>query len=450
MSRVRAILLVLVVVGFGLRLALALSLDPYTPYQHSGGDSGWYLANGYALVSGRIPCQHPLSIGEWLIYADMALKSRAPECSITDVSRLPTPPAYLIFNGVLQVLFSDRGAAVIALRTLQAAFGALLAVCGFVMARRIAGARAGLIAAALFTFSPAFIFEPAYITSESLFLICAAGGLALYVGRLANPNAPRPTLALAAAAVLFGIASLTRAVFLLFPLALAVWWLMIHGRSAWRAALALVLIYSAVVGSWTVYNLARYNRFVIAGEGLGAFFYLGAAGWDDPQVVDQRLQEAGAAPTPDERDFAGAAASAITSDIPGYISRRISELAGAYLQPHGTAYFPGESLRALAAGWWRDDRSPEGLLRLIRGDAFPQKLALYVVHYGALALGMIGIWRARRAWRLSMPLIGLIVYLTLIHLVLLALPRYIFPTMISWYVFAAVAAGKHHDADSRH
>lgn len=449
MSRARLILLLLVIFGFALRLALSLTYDPYAPYQNSGGDSSWYLANGYALVSGTIPCDHPVTINEWLHYADLALKKRAPECTITNVSNLPTPPGYLILNGLLQVIFSEP-AAVIALRVLQSAFGALLAVCGYALAGQIAGVRAGLIAAAIFTFSPAFILEPSYITSESLFIFCVAAGLALYVRALANPRSSRAVALLALAAMLFGIATLTRAVFVLFPLALALWWLIVRGRAGWRAALTLVIVYSAVVGSWTVYNLARYNRLVIAGDGLSAFLYLGATGWDDPTEVDQRLEDAGASPTPDERDFAGAAADAITSDIPGYILRRVGELAGSYLQPHGTAYFPGESLRGLAAEWWRDDRSPEGLLRLARGDAFPQKLALYVVHYGALALGLIGMWRSRKSWRLSLPLVGLIAYITLIHLVLLALPRYIFPTMIGWYVFAAVATGKRHDADPRH
>ena len=42
-------------------------------------------------------------------------------------------------------------------------------------------------------------------------------------------------------------------------------------------------------------------------------------------------------------------------------------------------------------------------------------------------------------WRLALPLIGFIGYITLAHLVLLATPRYIFPTEVFWLVFAAVA-----------
>ena len=47
-------------------------------------------------------------------------------------------------------------------------------------------------------------------------------------------------------------------------------------------------------------------------------------------------------------------------------------------------------------------------------------------------------WISRRQWRVLLPLYGLIVYFTGIHLVLLALPRYIFPTYPIFWVFAAV------------
>jgi hypothetical protein len=36
-------------------------------------------------------------------------------------------------------------------------------------------------------------------------------------------------------------------------------------------------------------------------------------------------------------------------------------------------------------------------------------------------------------------MIGLIAYVTLVHLALYALPRYLFPTEVFWWVFAAAA-----------
>jgi hypothetical protein len=214
-------------------------------------------------------------------------------------------------------------------------------------------------------------------------------------------------------------------------------------RTGIRRAALLLVVFALVVSTWTVYNLARWNRVVIAGEGFAAFLYIGAAGWDDPEALDERLErEGGGDPGQDQRDYLGAAETYVSSDPLGYITRRVGELAGAYLQPHGTVLFPGESLRELALRWWRDDRSIGGLSALTQGDAFVIKLALYVVHYGGLLAGAAGMWMTRRDWRLTLPLIGYVAYTTLVHLFLLALPRYLFPTMIVWWVFAGVALSR--------
>ena len=101
----------------------------------------------------------------------------------------------------------------------------------------------------------------------------------------------------------------------------------------------------------------------------------------------------------------------------------------AYLQPHGTTWFSGESLRVLLLDWLRDDRSLSGLRTLIEGDAFFPKLALYLYHYGVLIFGVLGAWVTRRRWRLTLPLVGFAAYVVLAHLVLYALPRYLFPTL---------------------
>ena len=59
------------------------------------------------------------------------------------------------------------------------------------------------------------------------------------------------------------------------------------------------------------------------------------------------------------------------------------------------------------------------MLALTRGDFFWPKLALYVLHYTALLAGLVGMWLYRRRWQIALPLIGLIVYVTLVHLALL-------------------------------
>ena len=96
-------------------------------------------------------------------------------------------------------------------------------------------------------------------------------------------------------------------------------------------------------------------------------------------------------------------------------------------------------MKELASNWLHTDRSLSGLIALTQGAAFWPKLVLYLFHYTALIGGLIGLWLTRNRWRLALPLIGFIGYITLAHLALLATPRYIFPTEVFWFVFAAVA-----------
>ena len=81
----------------------------------------------------------------------------------------------------------------------------------------------------------------------------------------------------------------------------------------------------------------------------------------------------------------------------------------------------------------------DGLIDLTVHDAFWPKLALYIFHFAGLILGALGMWLTRANWRVALPLLGFILYTTLVHLVLLATPRYIFPVELFWWVFAAAA-----------
>lgn len=198
------------------------------------------------------------------------------------------------------------------------------------------------------------------------------------------------------------------------------------------------MVYALLTSIWTVYNLYRWNRLVIGGEGFAAFLYIGTTEWDGPFGVDQRLGITSDQVRGQEL-YTNAAVQTIRADPAGYIVNRLKELANAYLQPHGTVYFPGESLKDMAASWLRSDRSPGGLARLTQGDYFWPKLLIYIFHYTALGAGLIGMWLYRHRWQPALPLIGFVLYTTLIHLVLLALPRYIFPTEFIWWIFAGAA-----------
>ena len=462
MYRSRALWLILAL-GLALRLLYGLAQDPLKPYGITGGDDPWYLAMSLALVTDAPP--------------GMVVNGFA-----ADIAKMGQPPVFFLAAGIPQTLLPP-GPAVQVLRVVQALATTAVAffACGLAV-RLVEGlpgdhARraqlAGLIAALALALSPALIIEAAEVKTESLFIFFVTGGVWAYVEAVANRRRPHPptpsplgeggtssahstpssfpspmergprgeVLWWLLAGLLLGLATLTRAVFLAFPLALVVFALVALGwRAGWKRALLLLAVYAAVVLSWTAYNLVRYQRLVVAGEGLGSFIYLGAAGWDDPERVDQRLDEVlGEAGNGgrDQGDFLDAAGSTIGADLPGYLARRVGELSEAILQPHNVSVFGGESLRALVAEWWAGGRNLNGLTALVQADAFWPKLLLYVVHYAGLLLGVAGVFLTWRSWRAGLPMLGYIGYTLLVHLFLLALPRYLFPVMPFVWVFAA-------------
>jgi len=416
MKNKHLLLIIILLLAFVLRLGIALGNDPMAKYRARGGDELWYLANGVGILTGaEYTSAHGIDL--------------AP-------SSLPTAPLYLVFVGAMQAIFSP-GAAIITIWIIQSALGAFLCFFGYDLAQKLTGTeRAGIIAALLIAFSPALVLEPQYIATETLYMFFLMAGIWGYVRYLAVSESGSWGGAVGVGLVL-GYATLTRAVSLLFPLGLAGLLLFAYpaqrrGKALRHAALML-LIYSLTVATWTAYNAVHYGNFVIASDQFTAVFWRGAVEGDaSPQENDELL----GGQSPGEQ-----AAEIIQSDPTGFIQRRISEWSYAHLQPHGTIPLGGESLKELAQGWMDSGFSMEGLGELLQGEGFFPKLLIYLWHFSGYVLGVLGMLLTWRKWHSSLALIGFIIYTALLHLVLLALPRYIFPTHTFWLVFAAAALG---------
>ena len=416
----------LILFAFLLRLVTGSGLDHAPGYQTGGGDSTWYLAHGYALMTGFDRGQLP----GYGVDAE-------PDGMFINLRALTAAPLYLIFIGSSQALF-PREMAVWLIRAVQALLGAATVWLVWRLGRRVTGsASAAFVAAAALAISPAFIFESAQIATETLYIFLLLAAL--------THHSERPGR-VAVTGLLLGLAALTRAVLLLFPLGLAIHLLLLYGwRQGLRRALLLLAVYSLVVGSWTVYNLARWNRFVIAGEGLAAFLYISAQdeGWQGGAELDsQLLADTGESP-PESADRQGVyiqgAQQRISADPAGHALRRLRELTGALLQPFGTSHYEGPPLRLLAQDWLRDGIAPADLLRVTAAQNFWPRLLIYILHFGGLLAGLAGLWLTRQRWRQTLPLAGFIAYTLLLHLALYAIPRYLFPTLPLWWVFAGAA-----------
>jgi 4-amino-4-deoxy-L-arabinose transferase-like glycosyltransferase len=409
-------LALILVIAFLLRLVFALVQNQTSPYDQGGGDTWWYLDHGYKLVIGTI------------------------------AGPPPSAPLYLIATGIAQTVFGAESAgAMLFLRLAQVLMGTTTCYFAYRLATAVSGdERPGLLAGSALAVSPVFIIESAQPLTETLYIFLVSGGLLAYVELVKN-QARRGYAGTVLVALLLGLATLTRAVLLAFPLGLAFHLLLVYGwRRGIRLAVVLITVYSLVCSIWTIYNLVRWDYPVIGAQGLSAFLFIGAEGWKPPDQIDQTLAEGaeGQLPTnPEDQQqlYQNAAAQSIMSDIPGWLARRANALLGAVVQPHGTTFFPGEGLKELTGNWWTHDRTIGGLLRLTGAEQFWPKMAIYMFYYVGLIGGAAGLLINRRKWRVVLPLAGFILYTLLIHFVLDALPRYLFPLNVIWWVFAGTA-----------
>src|SRR5690606_28575227 len=139
-----------------------------------------------------------------------------------DISVIPTAPLYLVFVGILQVIFGAQSVgAVLAIWVIQALTGAAICWFAYHIVCQLADERAALWALILFTLSPALVIEASQILTESLYLFFVCGGLWWTTTRLLKDTIGTRRQS-AIAGIWFGLATLTRAVFLLFPIGVVI------------------------------------------------------------------------------------------------------------------------------------------------------------------------------------------------------------------------------------
>ena len=431
---------IILLIGLLLRLAFALA-QPSWPSFHlaRGGDTGWYLVNGYGFFTGEAH--------GWA--------QKMPFY----IERIPTPPLYILFAGIVQRFFNTFDTIVV-MRLLQClASSATVWLAARLALLASADPRIATTAAALAAFHPGLIVEPANIASETLYIFFLLAGLWLHLDYVVRPlpgcNKIGLKTAAALAALALALATLTRAVSILFPFVIVLHLFVLARRRRlenWRRlSLILIVVYAAMVSTWTIYNAVLWDRLVIASDQLLPTLWRGAEIDDGaPEQNDAILQ-------PDQSKVMQADCqpdckyqhpaelyierirSLLDADIGGLLSRRANELAFSLTQPHGTAAFGQTSIRDAVGEGLQPGLSLAAALALIQLEGFLPKLATWLFHIGGLALGLLGMWLYRSSFTLSLPLIGLVVYTVAAHFFLLALPRYLFPLEVIWLVFAGIS-----------
>ena len=435
-------LLCILLFAFLLRFTYALDHPTLRAFANDeGGDSGWYLANGAGFFSGQ---EHGRIRGLPFY-----------------ISKVSTPPLYLLFVGIIQQLLPDHET-IIAIRLIQCLASTATVYLAFRLGTVIArDRRAGLVAAALTAFHPAMIMEPANIATETLYIFFLAVGLWLYTEYAANACYRReryrvsPDVALTLAALAFGLATLTRAVAILFPLGIALHLILLgrHGyvRSWRKSCIMLLLVYSAFVSTWTIHSFVLWDRIIVVSDQLMPALWRAAESNDgSPEQNDRLLMEGVEITIPEgceidcnfqhsTETFVKKISAIVEADPAGLLALRASELVYSILQPHGTTALGDVSIVEAGRVWLTESRTLDGLLQVVRIEGFANKLAVWIFHYCGIIFGLPGMIWTRKQWQIALPLTGFVFYTIAAHFFLLALPRYLFPIEFVWFIFAGVA-----------
>lgn len=322
------------------------------------------------------------------------------------------------------------GVSPLAARLAMALAGALAVVVVFLLGRRLAGPRAGLVGAALLAVYPVPIYYTGKLTAEPIaVLTLPAAVLAFLWAR----DRGRPWWAWAAPGALFGVTALLRPEYLAFAAVFALLALAVAARrdGLLRGAVAgavLAVAFAVVVAPWTVHVTRDLGRFTPISTGGGKALFIGSYlpgdGLHDgvKRELLQRFEGRGDVPLEELRQIS-------MTPLLDRVARRHPELPrDAALQRVGR-----DNLTRYAR------ERPLALARMVvvkmgnmwQGSGAPSRSAPgAILHFTVLAAGLLGlaVLALRRRWE-AIPLGLLVGGITVIGGLLLAGTRRNVPLM---------------------
>jgi len=320
------------------------------------------------------------------------------------------PPLYLYVLGGLSAAFGGLAA----VQWAQALLGALLAPLLYRLGSAAYGERAGLVAAGFAAFYPELVWYAAHFWSEVVFVTLLWWGLERLVA--ADEASTRwPPLA---AGALFGLAALARETVLLFVPLVALW-LFWHRPSGARRAAIFVLAVAAVVLPWTLRNYAVTGAFVPVATRGSFNLWLGNTRQPWDEVYAEHDFVAGG-PIAQERHDRERALQAIAEQQPAWILEKlVRELPRFFgVNDQIVVHLQRRAYKRLSVGTNR----AVALLTIV------PYLALL-----ALALPSLAAWPRDR---ISVLLVGFLVFYVGLHVVAFASPRFRLPILPVLFLMA--------------
>jgi 4-amino-4-deoxy-L-arabinose transferase-like glycosyltransferase len=412
--------------GLAIRVAFAISRR----HQELQGDAYWYYWQARALARGH-----------WFI--DPIIWRATGEYQASAFHQ----PLYPSFLGVVASL---RVTSPFGMRLASCVLGAAtVAVIGLV-ARRLAGPRAGLAAAFVAAVAPSLWISDGMLLSESLYgLTIALVLLAAY--RLWDQPSARRAAALGGT---LGLAALARPEALFLTVLVAGWWLLFARDRPWRERLGRVVIVGAVtalvVAPWVARNVATFDHTVTTSSGPGTVlasancdttYYGSFIGLFDIRCISDRLPFS-EAEKQEAIDEGSAGLDLLFDRYPGDESAAQAHLQSEsldYIRDH-TARVPVVMAARVARAWdviW--PRQQIQFNQFVEGRGlWPSRFAL-AVHWVVLPLALWGAVVLRRRRVALGPLVSVFVMVTATVALSIGLSRYRLGADVALAVLAGVA-----------
>lgn len=332
-------------------------------------------------------------------------------------------PGYPVFLAAIGA-GSNTTAAPTRVKVVQAVLGALVVWMIGIIASRVAGSRAGPVAAGIAAIYPPLVWIGAYVFSETLFMVLALGCVLLLASaqdRAGEKGSPRGGAALTiAAGIVAGVAILVRPGMLVF-LPIAALWLVRSRRASLGVALCVTAL--AVVAPWTLRNAKEYGRFVLVASEGGVTFWTG----NHPLAIGEGDLAANPAIKQAEIEF--------RRSHPG--------LSAAELEP----LYYRDAFDRIAAdpGWWLSLLARKAFYSVVPiGPSYTLHSTKYelasVIPYALLApLAAIGVFRLARRGGTATPLLLLALSVIVTNLIFFPQERFRIPVIDPTVIVSASA-----------
>lgn len=380
----------IVAVGLAVRLGYVI----WWAVPDEGGDAAYYHVGANLLADGR-GFLHPLTLG-W---------------EFREVPGADHPPAYIVYLAAgsklgLRTLFEHQvwscflGAATVAL-------------VGFI-GRRIAGGRAGLVAAGLAAVFPNLWMPDGWVMSETTAIFAT---VLVIAAAYRCWDDPRPMTA-ACVGVAVGIAALSRSELVLLGPLIAVPLFWFRRRHARRPIGSLLLAGGAavlVMAPWVLYNMSRFDELVLLSRQSSSTM---AASWCAETFYGPRVGY---------KSY-DCLAAGTTGDTPAEQNANAADAWRTYARDHLSRY-PVVAAARVGRVW--------GLFRPVQQveletwpDTSPEEPPTWVAFamtWVMLALAPVGAWRLRRRGTPIFPLLAPIIAVTASVALTFGQLRYRFP-----------------------